>query len=206
VVPAAIAVFTDDDAHFHPKGIVLGCLDTRHEYQFRTYKLKDHAPKEYDGVRNPFAVAMKIALAHLQRNKMTDQMLLETKVQLARELFEVGYEKKVIRLLMDMIKYYTNFENPAFVDKFDTELQTITQNPDLMGLEQRILADAERQGLEKGLLTGMEKGIEKGIEKEKNETIQALILKTDFTDSMIAVISRVEEWKVAEIRVALMNE
>ena len=75
-----------------------------------------------------------------------------------------------------------------------------------MGLEQRILADAERQGLEKGLLTGMEKGIEKGIEKEKNETIQALILKTDFTDSMIAVISRVEEWKVAEIRVALMNE
>ena len=59
IAPAAIALFTDNDHHFHPKDFSKTCLDTAVHYKFRAYKLKGKSPEDFD---NTIMCTLKIQL------------------------------------------------------------------------------------------------------------------------------------------------
>ena len=73
-----------------------------------------------------------------------------------------------------------------------------------MGLEQRILADAERQGVIKGEKKGEKKGIKIGL--EQGIILTNLILSTDISDAEIAKIAGVDIQIVTKVRAKIASD
>jgi len=67
---------------------------------------------------------------------------------------------------MNFLRYYIRFDKPEMISKFVKELTILTERSNTMGIEELLLDQAKKEGIEKG----MEKGVEKGVEKNKRET------------------------------------
>ena len=73
-----------------------------------------------------------------------------------------------------------------------------------MGIEEFVLARAERIGEKKGMEKGIEQGMEKGIEQERQSRnaifVQTLLKETDFDDEKIAGLVSVTPEFVQQVR------
>ncbi len=104
---------------------------------------------------NLFAMVILMAKAALARKdfidgKERDALLLKLKLELARQLLAKQIAKEKIRVLMNFLRYYIRFENPAINAKFEQEVEILTERGTTMGIEELLLDRATKQGLEKG--------------------------------------------------------
>jgi len=151
----AYAIFTEAIHKERPNSFQLEFRGTRLLYTFNTYKISRQDEGELQASNNPFAMVILTAKAALAGKdfidgKERDALLLKLKLELARQLLAKQIAKEKIRVLMNFLRYYVRFENPAINAKFEQEVEILTERRTTMGIEELLLDRATKQGLEKG--------------------------------------------------------
>lgn len=182
---AALAILTGDEAS-HPEKYETSFLNTKLTYEYATYKLREKTLADFQDKENPVSIIMEVAWQALNRNQLDDSKLYDFKINLIRRLKALNYDSKRIRLLLNFIKRYTNFENSEISLKFENESHTIFNKKITMGLEEAILTDAIMQGKEQGIEIGTQQ-TEQKYEKRDKEIILSLREK-GIPDDEIAII------------------
>ena len=193
----AVAILTDRNKKFRPQKFEQTYLGTTIRYDFNMYKILAQSEKELLESDNPFAMVVLTVLVALKKGKLTEDELFNEKIALARRLLQRQLSKDKIRALMNFLKLYIRFSSNEKVAKFEKELETLTnKTKKTMGIEEFVLARAERIGEKKGI----EKGIEKGSQARNVSFVQALLKETDFDDEKIAGLVSVTPEFVQQVR------
>ena len=150
---AALAIFVDSHKEFRPSVFFTSCLTTHLTYQFEDYKLLDHKEEEFMESDNPFALVMLVARKALEKGKITDTRKLELKLRLYRRLILQGYSKHKISRLTTFIKYYVNFDDQSFFDKFEQQVDQIVQTQKSMGIIEVVQDEYRKMGMREAQLT-----------------------------------------------------
>ena len=148
-------------------------------------------------------------LVALQKGRVTEDELLQQKVELLKRLVSKGFSRVKIEALMGFLKLYVRFGKRENDVKFDEAIDLLLNKPnETMGIvefvlererrlgEKRGLAKGEKKGIEKGV----ERGIEKGIETQKLLFASTLLTETDFDDAKIASLADVTVETVQKLR------
>lgn len=192
----AIAIFSDTNKKFHPKVYEYNYLGTRNTFRFKTYKILDQDEALLAKDDNPFAIVVLTVLLALRKKVILDDDLLSLKLQIFRNLYRRNIDERKMRGLKTFLNLYVRFANPETNAKFDTEIITLTENNNTMGIEELVLDRAKKEGIKEGI----EKGIEKGREEGKAEIVKNLILKLGLSDEQAADISEMPILFVQNIR------
>ena len=147
----AYAIFTEAIHKERPNSFQLEFRGTSLLYTFNTYKISRQDEGELQASNNPFAMVILTAKAALAGKdfidgKERDALLLKLKLELARQLLAKQIAKEKIRVLMNFLRYYVRFENPAINAKFEQEVEILTERSTTMGLEELLLERAIKQG------------------------------------------------------------
>ncbi len=188
----AFALLTDDVRSFRPDSFERSFLGTSLTYMFNSYKVLDQSPDELRASSNPFASVVLTVQTALKKKKLTEEVMLDLKVQLARDLLIKKFSKDKIRVLMDFLRYYIRFEKADNRAKFEKEIDQITNHKPTMGLEQFLL--------ERALREGRQEGRQEGKQEEQRVFVTNMIRKTQFTDEQIAEIAETSVANVAQLR------
>lgn len=192
----AFAIFADTSKNFHPKNYEREFLGTKVHYSYNTYKIIDQNDGDLEASNNPFAIAVLSAKIALTRKSLNDQQLFDLAFSLAKRLLTKQISKDKIRKVMTFLRHYLRFENREMFHKFEEEIGILTERSKAMGIEEFLLDQAEKKGIEKGLKKGIEQGIEKGIEKNTREFV--IKMKENGLDAK--VIANITGLSVEEIR------
>ncbi|GAB4033334.1 Rpn family recombination-promoting nuclease/putative transposase [Spirosoma gilvum] len=192
----AFAIFTDGHKGYQPAHYERVYLGTKLHYQYNTYKILEQQETELLTSNNPFALVVLTVKAALTGKKLTEDQLVELKIQIAKVLLSSQLQKAKIRSLMNFLRYYVRLENPETNRKFDTAIEALTATNTTMGIEQFLLDRAKKEGLQEGV----EKGFEQGIEQEKRVIVTRLLEKTSFSNEQIADIADVPVTFVEQLR------
>jgi hypothetical protein len=186
----SIAIFTDNDAGYHPDRYEYASFGTSLGFRFNTYKVKSQDAALLAQSNNPFAIVMLTALISLQRTERPPEQLFKLSTELARRLFAKGFSKKTIGQLLDFIKHYVNFEHPELFLKFEEEIKVITGKINTMGIQEQLLEMAREKGLEEG----------------KMSFVKNLLLETDFDIQKIARLAEESVDFVIEVKNMLSEQ
>lgn len=131
---------------------------------------------------NPFALVVLTAKTvlkgrQIKDSKQRDQLYMDTKLALIRQLLQKNHSKIKIRRVMNFIKFYINFDSSEINIKFEKELNILTENKSTMGLEELLLEWAENKGIEEGKILGKE--------QLREEFVYSLIVKFNMSDEQI---------------------
>lgn len=195
----ALALFTDPHKNFHPKSFELTSFHTRLHYQFHTYKLLDQDLKRLEKVQNPFSHLLSIALSFLLSGKLTDNHLIELKLELFRNLLEGGYSKAYINRLMYFIKHYARFSKTEMNDIFDQKVSLLINTNTPMGIVESVKDYIFQEGKEEGKEEGK-------IELIKNLLLSDLFQQKILTYEEISKISGFSVEEISRIHTTLLNE
>ncbi len=192
----AFAIFTDSHKSFHPKVYKYEHLGTKNTYQFNTYKIlgQDEAALAKD--QNPFAIVILTVLLALKKKQLADEDLLQLKMQIFRNLYRRNISEEKMRGLQTFLNLYVHFAKPETTNKFEQEIQLLTENTKTMGIVEMVLDRAEK----KGRKLGMEKGMEKGMDRKATEMVTNLLLTKRFSISEISNFASVTEAFVLEVQ------
>ena len=146
----AFAIFADTNKGFHPQYYEREFLGTRVYYSYNTYKIIDQSDAELEASNNPFAMAVLSAKLSLSRPGLKDQQLFELAYNLAKRLLTKQMPKEKTRKVMTFLRFYLRFENPEISAKFVQELSILTERSVTMGIEELLLDQAQKEGMEKG--------------------------------------------------------
>jgi predicted transposase YdaD len=193
----AFAILTDRNKKFLPQKFEQTYLGTTLRYDFNLYKILEQDETVLLENNNPFAMVVLTVLVALKKGKLTEDELLGEKLALAKRLLKRQFSKDKIRALMNFLKLYVRFGNTEKATKFEEELAILTyKSKKTMGIEEFVLARAERVGEKRGEKRGM---LLK--ENEKNISfVQTLLKETDFEDAKIARLASVTVEFVTQIR------
>lgn len=193
----AFALLTDKNKRFQPHKFERKALGTSICYEFNTYKVLAQKEEMLTKSDNPFAMVVLTVLVALQKGKISEGNLFDQKMDLAKRLLSKQFSKDKIRALMNFLKLYVRFEDESKTLKFEQELIIITDRPkSTMGIEEFVLARAERNGEKKGIKKGM---LQK--EREKNlDFVKNLLQKTEFSNEQIADLAGVQTAFVEQVR------
>ena len=214
----ALALFTDKNRNYHPRAYEATGLKTEMSYRFHTYKLLDQDRESLEADSNPFALVMLTVwdMLHADKLKQADQdkddVLMELKISLFRNLLSRGYDRKTIVRLLRFIKYYTSFADPEMNRKFDQVVST-TSNQHPMGInelvEQELKKQAFAEGKEKGKEEGKEEGKAEGKEEGKEELLRdhiTSLLCRGFTEESVVDLLKAPAALVSEIAKELRQQ
>ena len=178
---AALTIFTDDVENYRPNKFEMSFLDTSLNFSYKTIKLSDYQPEDFQKSDNTFAIVMETAWYGLAKNKLSDENLFSLKLDLARRLSKKGFPKETFGKICSFIKMYVSFEKPELISKLDNEIDSINKNVRTMGILEAIQEEIKKQAIEEGLEQGIEQGIEQGVEigakKNLKENINTLYRK-----------------------------
>lgn len=188
----AFAILTDRNKQFKPTHYEQQFLGTNLRYEFNSYKILDQDDAVLLEAHNPFAMVILTVKTALKKRKLSEEQLFKLKIDLAKRLLLKQLSKEKIRALMNFLKLYVRFGNEEFIGKFDQEVDTITNQSKTMGIEEFVLARAERIGELKGI---------KKVSLEKDHTfVKSLLEKTNFDTLQIADIASVTPEFVESVR------
>jgi hypothetical protein len=180
----SIAIFTDNNRHFHPTEYIYQEEDTSVLFKFKTYKIIDQDPLMLEQSDNPFAVVILTVQLALRKKKLEPEDYFNLTISLVRRLYRKGYSRDKIAHLLTFIKCYVHFENREINAKFDTEIDKLNNKTRTMGIIEQM---AEIRA-------------EEAIEKNKTSFVKNLIKKTEFSDEKIADLAQVPLDFVLKIR------
>jgi hypothetical protein len=175
----AFAIFTDSQKGYQPDRFEQSYLGTQLSYRYNTYKILDQKETDLLTSNNPFALVVLMAKAALKAQQLTEEKLLELKVTIAKALLSRRIDKQKVRSLLNFLRYYVRLENPAANNKFEEEINVITQTSRTMGIEEFLLDRAKKEG------------IKEGVEQGKREFVENLLTKTSFSIKQVADIASV---------------
>ena len=197
----ALAILSDDQADFHPKGYHYAYLDTSLDYQFQSFKISAKTEAELDKPGNPFSIVMLTVYKALQKGELQDEKQYIWKITLIRKLLAAGYSDEKIRHILKFLRYYVDLSSETFTQKLEEEISTLTKNRRSMGIEEAILYDVRQQGKEEGKMEGKIEGQqEKSFEAVRN------MLKRNFSDEDIKDILQVDQAFVDQVRASLSKQ
>lgn len=193
----ALAILTDQNKRFYPQKFEQKYLGTHLQFDFNCYKVVVQNEAVLAESSNPFAMVILTVLVALQKGKISEENLFDQKIDLAKKLLSKQFKKDKIRALMNFLKLYVRFGDGSKTLKFEQELANIIDQPkSTMGIEEFLLARAERKGEQRGMLRK---------EREKNlNFVKNLLQKTDFSNEKIAELANVQPEFVEKIRKDLM--
>ncbi len=151
----AFAIFTEASTKPRPDTYQREYLGTKLLYKFNAYKIAAQSDEELLASDNPFALVVAVAKTafagrNIKDSRERDELLLNLKRPLARELLLKDIPKEKIRVLMNFLRYYVRFDNEEFNVIFEKEVKDLTERTDTMGIEQLLLERAEKQGEKRG--------------------------------------------------------
>lgn len=196
---AAYAIVTEPYAAEGADTFRQECLGTELRYRYNIYSVASQNEKMLLSGDNPFALVVLTAKAalsgrHIKDSRERDEVLLEEKLHLARELLGRKMSKDKVRVLMNFLRYYIHFENQNINHIFEEAIQKLTGRNHTMGIEELLLETARQEG------------IEKGIEKTKRLTVRNLIDKLGLSDEQAAEIAEVTPAFVKKVRASLKKK
>ena len=173
---AALALFTDDKENYRPSRFEMSFLDTSLHFSYKTIKLSNYEPSDFQESDNPFAIVLETAWYGLAKNKLSDENLFSLKLDLARRLHKKGFSKELFGKICSFIKMYVSFEKSELISKLDNEIDSINKNVRTMGILEAIQEEIKRQATEEGLEIGVEKNMKDNINKlyRKGFTVEAI--------------------------------
>ena len=171
----ALAIYTDANRLYHFPEYREEFWETETLYRYRTFIVLDHEPLALRHSGNLFGLVMEVARRELDMDKKDDEQRLYIKTEMVRHLFRQGVSKRKIRHLLDFIKYYIDFEETAFFNKFDDDIQMITKSRRAMGIREAIIEELKRKAQEEGLELGLKEGREEGREEMREENTRMVI-------------------------------
>ncbi|MDZ7896823.1 MAG: hypothetical protein U5N85_02185 [Arcicella sp.] len=197
----AIAILTDKNKKFHPTHFEKEFLGTKIRYDFNSYKVLEANEEELLQSNNPFAMVILTTLTALKKGKISQEELFDMKIDLARRLFEKGFEKQKIRGMLNFLKLYIRFDNTDLIHKFDESIDAITNKSKItMGIEEFVIDRARRMGERNGEKRGEKRGEKKASAEKDHLFVSSLISGTDFEDSKISSLANVPLEFVKKIR------
>ena len=199
----AYAIFTEAEKTIRPDVFKVEFMGTSLCYTFNTFKISHQSDDDLQASNNPFALVVLTVKTVLAGKKIInseerDELLLELKIKLAKQLLNKRIAKEKIRALMNFLKYYVRFENPDINDKFEKELEILTERSSTMGIEEFLLDRATKQGEKKGL--------EKGLEQMSHAVVENLIKELGLSNEQAADIAEVSVEYVAKVRATIKNK
>jgi len=147
----AWAIFTDNNANYHPTQFSTGFLGTSVNYKFNTYKVISQDVEQLKLSNNPFSIIILTALLEIKKGKIHGKELIDLKIDLVKNLLEKGFQKEKIRHLMNFLKYYVRLKKDD-LEIFEHKLSHLTGKTYPMGIEQFLLHRERKQGIEQGIL------------------------------------------------------
>ncbi|WP_158795454.1 hypothetical protein [Pedobacter sp. L105] len=119
----AYAIFTEANTIERPNFFTIELLSTSLLYTFKTYKIANQKEEELLASNNPFALVVLAAKTVLMSKKIKDngqrdQQLLAVKTNLVKQLLSKGLNKEKVRIIMNFINYYINFDSNEINIKF----------------------------------------------------------------------------------------
>ena len=195
----AYAIFTEAEKTIRPNVFMVKFMGTSLCYTFNTFKISHQSDDDLKASNNPFALVVLTVKTVLAGKKIInseerDELLLELKIKLAKQLLNKRIAKEKIRALMNFLKYYVRFENPDINDKFEKELEILTERSSTMGIEEFLLDRATKQGEKKGL------------EQKSHAVVENLIKELGLSNEQAAGIAEVSVEYVAKVRATLKNK
>lgn len=187
----SIAIFTDSNRRFHPKEYIYKEKDTSVVFKFKTYKIIEQNPAILEKSDNPFAVVILTVQLALQKKKLQEDSFNLT-IDLIKQLYQKGFEKKRIVQLLRFIRLYVNFGKPEINAKFDDEVDKLNNKIRTMGILEQI----------------QQMRIEETTLENKTTFVKNLLLnnKHTFTLQEIADIAEVSIDFVLEVKQQLDSE
>ncbi len=134
------------------------CFGTKLRLDFNTYYVGEQNEEELKKNRNPFAIIVLTALIALKHKKNIEQ-LFNSKMTLARNLLEAGFDKQKTRKLFNFIKLYIHFEENELNFKFDDSIKLLTnKNSQTMGILEQVRELLKEQIRDEGIREGKREG------------------------------------------------
>ncbi|MDZ7900537.1 MAG: hypothetical protein U5N85_21240 [Arcicella sp.] len=168
---AALTLFTDDVKKFRPNKFEMKFLDTSLHFSYKTIKLSDYKPEDFQKSDSIFAIVMETAWYGLAKNKLSDENLFSLKLDLARRLSKKGFPKEAFSKICSFIKMYVSFEKPELISKLDNEIDFIDKNVRTMGILEAIQEEIKRQTREQTALE-VTKEVTKEVTQKVTKQIQ----------------------------------
>ena len=197
----AFAILTDRNRRFKPEKFSQVYLGTSIDYKFNVYKVFEQDVEALGLSTNPFAMIVLTVLVALQKGKVTEEELLQQKVELLKRLVSKGFSRGKIEALMGFLKLYVRFGKRENDVKFDEAIELLLNKPkETMGIVEFVLERERRLGEKRGLAKGEKKGVGKGIETQKLHFVNTLLAETDFDDAKIASLADVSVETVQKLR------
>lgn len=186
---SAYAIFTEETAKHRPECYALEFMGTSMRYRFNTYKIAAATDEELLKDENPFAIVVLAARAifkgrQIKNSKDRDQLLMELKFGLAKELELRNIEPQKAITIMNFLRYYIRFEDKNLNIEFDKKIEILTNKKRTMGIEEQLLEIARK----KGEFIGERKGERKGQKNAHKQIIQNLIHNLGYSEEKIAEI------------------
>jgi len=197
---SAYAILTEKTSKARAGSYTTEFLGTKLEYHYNVYKILQQSEAELLRSNNPFAMVVLTVRSVLKNKRLDDVALMEIKLKLARQFLEKSFSKAKIHRIMIFLTSYIHFENTENNLIFDFNLKQITGRTETMGIEEMVLAEREKRGMERG----ERRGIEHGIEHKKREVTISMIQKK-FSDEIIADVVGVSLEYIREVRKTLPN-
>lgn len=173
----AIAIFSGADKKWAPPCHEDECLGTRLFYQYNTIRVIDYPDIKLEQSDNPFALVMLIVKKTVLNGGAPDEVLLKTKLHLARILLAKGlFTKPKIRAVFTFLNNYIRFEKSTTYRIFEKQLDILTEKKNTMGI------------------------VEQVIEVRTKEFVANLLKETRFSVTKIASLANVSEEFVVRIK------
>ncbi|EEI90882.1 hypothetical protein HMPREF0765_3429 [Sphingobacterium spiritivorum ATCC 33300] len=178
----AFAILTEASKKPRPNVYEEEFMGTSIQYRFNTYKIAEQDTDRLLASDNPFALVVLTAKAafvgkNLNDKDESDKALLQTKIQLARELLERNMSKEKIRGLMNFLRYYVRFDNSEVNTIFEQEVEKLTERSHTMGIEELLLNRAKKEGKRESLISVAREMKKDGIPVEQIVKFTKLSIK-----------------------------
>ena len=200
----AFAILTDDNPNYRPTEFFEGFLETELLYKYKTLKLSDYRPEDFQKTDNIFAFALEVAWYGLKANKPKEgKTLYQLKMNLFRRVHKKGYTGNNFRQILKFLKNYVSFGNSDLLIKFEQETDKPIKN---MGIIETVETYYREYGEKIGERKGEKKGEIKGEIKGKQEERSATIVKLFSRGFEVKQIADILEIKVKEIEQILKEK
>jgi predicted transposase YdaD len=181
-------LYTSDDKAYQPSSFRYNCYGTEVDYRFPIFIIAAQDPKLLAASENLFDAALLTAYWAIQRKKnlLSEEDMLDLKIDLMRRLLTKNVSKEKIRRLLIFIKGYLRFENPnnklIFEQKYD-ELLNVDKK---MGITEIVMKQERAEGRQEGRQEALSEAQEI-IRKDRKNTVLSM-RKVGFSAEKIADI------------------
>ncbi len=139
-----LILLTDSNPKYMPSIFEVNCMGLELYCKFPVYKIMAQNPIELAASDNLFDAAILTAYWAIQkkRGKLSEEDLMECKLDLMRRLLSKNVDKNKIRQLLDFIKRYVSFEKAEITATFERQFDELIKFEKNMGISEIIIKQA----------------------------------------------------------------